>query len=80
MLKLNGKGSKLDLEGSGACKINTKDFTAMDVMLELSGASNAAVYADKTLKYSVSRASKLTYYGNAEPINMDESSNVVKGN
>lgn len=80
LLKLNGKGSKLDLEGSGACKINTKDFTAMDVMLELSGASNAAVYADKTLKYIVSRASKLTYYGKAEPVNLDESDNVVKGN
>lgn len=79
VLKLSGKGSKLDLEGSGACKINTRDFTAMNVMLELSGASNAAVHADKTLKYIVSRASKLTYYGNAEPINLDESENVVKG-
>ena len=80
VVKLDGKGSRLDLEGSGACKINTRDFTAADVTLELSGASNAAVYAEKTLKYSVSRASKLTYYGNAEPVNMDESSNVVKGN
>lgn len=79
-VKLNGKGSKLDLEGSGACKINTKDFTAMDVILELSGASTASVYAEKSLKYNVSRTSKLTYYGNAEPIDMYESGNVVKGN
>lgn len=80
VLKLTGKGSRLDLEGSGASKINAKNFTAMDIMLELSGASNADVYAEKTLKYIVSRASKLTYYGNAEPVNLDESENVVKGN
>ena len=79
-VKLTGKGSRLDLEGSGASKINAKNFTAMDIMLELSGASNADVYAEKTLKYIVSRASKLTYYGNAEPVNLDESENVVKGN
>ncbi len=79
-LKLEGKGSRLDLEGSGACKINTRNFKAHDVRLELSGASNAAVYAEKTLKYSVSRTSKLTYYGNADLFNMDESGNVVKGN
>ena len=79
-VKLTGKGSRLDLEGSGACKINTRDFIASDVILELSGASTASVYAEKSLKYSVSRTSKLTYYGNAEPIDMYESGNVVKGN
>ena len=79
VIKLDGKGSRLDLEGSGACKINTRDFIAADVMLELSGASNASVHAEKTLKYRISRASKLTYYGNAEPVNMDESGNIVKG-
>ncbi len=79
-VELNGKGSRLDLEGSGACKINTRDFIASDVILELSGASTASVYAEKSLKYSVSRTSKLTYYGNAEPIDMYESGNVVKGN
>ena len=79
-VKLTGKGSRLDLEGSGACKINTRDFIASDVILELSGASTASVYAEKSLKYSVSRTSKLTYYGNAEPIDMNESGNVVKGN
>ena len=79
VVKLNGKGSKLDLEGSGACKINTRDFIASDVILELSGASTASVYAEKSLKYSVSRTSKLTYYGNAEPVNMYESGNVIKG-
>lgn len=79
-LKLDGTGSRLDLEGSGACKINTKDFTASDVKLELSGACHATVYADKSLKYSVSKTSKLTYFGNAEPVNLDETGNVVKGN
>lgn len=78
-VKLDGKGSTLDLEGSGASKINTKNFTASNVKLELSGASNAAVYAEKTLKYDVSRTGKLTYYGNAKLINMDETSNVVRG-
>ena len=80
VVKLDGKGSRLDLEGSGSCKINTRNFIASDVILELSGASTASVYAEKSLKYSVSRTSKLTYYGNAEPVNMYESGNVVKGN
>lgn len=80
VVKLSGEGSRLDLEGAGACKINTRNFTTSDVVLKLSGASNAAVYAEKTLKYSVAMTSKLTYYGNAEPVNMNEAGNVVKGN
>ncbi len=79
-LKLTGKGSRVYLEGSGACKINTKDFNATDVLLRLSGACSATVYADKSLKYSASKTSKVTYYGNAVLTNLDESENVVKGN
>lgn len=78
-VELSGKGKQIDLEGSGACVLNTRNFTAEDVDLELSGASRAEVYAEKTLRYDVSTVSKLTYYGNAELFNLNND-NVVKGN
>lgn len=77
-VELSGKGNKLNLEGSGACRLDTRDFIADAVDVELSGASGAEVYAEKTLRYDVSTVSKLTYYGNAELFNLNND-NVVKG-
>lgn len=76
---VEGSAKKLSLDGSGACVMNTRDFIAENVSISLSGASKAKVYASKVLKYDVSRACKMTYYGDAELVNMSEDSNIVRG-
>lgn len=78
-LELKGIGGRLDIEGSGACDIDTHYFEAEISEVELSGASKAKVYANKTLMYNVSRASKMIHYGNAALVNMNVDDNVVKG-
>ena len=76
---IKGSAKKLSLDGSGASGINAKDLRAENVSISLSGASKAKVYASKLLKYDVSRACKMTYYGDAELVNMSEDSNIVRG-
>lgn len=76
---VEGTAVKLSLDGSGACGIDTRDLAAENVRISLSGASKAKVYASKLLRYDVSRACKMTYYGDAELVNMSEDSNIVRG-
>ena len=76
---MTGEADEVYIEGSGACSIDAKDFVAENVSILLSGASKAKVYASKLLKYDVSRACKMTYYGDAELVNMSEDSNIVRG-
>ena len=78
-IDIKGSGESIILEGSGACNIDAKDFIAENATVELTGASKARVHSGKVLKYDVSRACKMTYYGNAKLINMSEDSNVVRG-
>ena len=79
-LYLNGKCNDINIEASGACSVDCRNFTAINAYVNLSGACKAKVHADKVLRFNVSRASKMTYYGNPELINLDEYDNVVKGN
>lgn len=80
--------SKIDMEGStdnaeyecsGASKIEAKRMVAKDAMVSLSGASSADVHATSNLTYSVSRACRITYYGDAKLKNVSPENNVVKG-
>lgn len=77
---INGKGYDINIEASGACSVDCRNFTAVNANVSLSGACKAKVHADKELRYNISRASKLTYYGNAELIDLNEYNNVIKGN
>lgn len=78
-IELDGKVKDLSIEGSGACSIDAEDFVTTHTVIELSGASKAKIYAEKTLTYNVSRASKLIHYGDAKLIDKTEASNVVRG-
>lgn len=74
-----GKVGKADFECSGASGIDAQDFIAKTVEVELTGASKAEVNASDDLYYNVSRASKMTYYGDAKLHNRNTDNNVVKG-
>lgn len=78
-IMLEGKGNTVRLDGSGAADIDTKDFMAENVTVDLSGAGKAKVYASKELRYDVGFACKLTYFGEADAVNVSRDANVIKG-
>lgn len=77
---LKGKAGYAEYECSGASSIDAQDFIARNADLELTGASKAKVHATSELRHNVSRASKMTYYGNAKLVNLNNDSNIVNGN
>lgn len=77
---LKGKAGYAEYECSGASSVDAQDFIAKNADLELTGASKAKVHATSELRHNVSRASKMTYYGNAKLVNLNNDSNIVKGN
>lgn len=76
---LEGKGDYLDAQCSGASSIDARKYIVRAAEIELSGASGAKVNATEEIRHNVSRASKMTYYGNAVLIDINESSNIVRG-
>ncbi|MBR5836775.1 MAG: DUF2807 domain-containing protein [Bacteroidales bacterium] len=78
-IEMNGSADNVEYECSGASKIEAKKFVAKDAMVTLSGASTADVHATDHLTYSVSRACRITYYGDAFLKNISPENNVVKG-
>ena len=77
---LSGKASAAEYECTGASSIDAQDFIVKNVNVELAGASKAKVHATGELRHNVSRASKMTWFGNARIIDLNNDSNIVKGN
>lgn len=65
-LRLKGKSENFSVEASGASTISCMDLSADKAVLDLSGASNAKVTANKELKIDASGASDVEYRGNAD--------------
>ena len=64
-LELRGEASSFDTQGSGASTIKAMELTTDETTLDLSGASNAEVTANKQLNIDASGASDVRYRGNA---------------
>jgi hypothetical protein len=77
---IEGIGLKADYDCSGASNIEAKKFVVRTAEVELTGASKAKVHATSELRHNVSRASKMTYYGNAKLVNLSNDSNIINGN
>lgn len=77
--ELSGNVENAEYECSGASRINAQDFIAKTASVELSGASKAEVNATENLYYNISRACKMTYYGDAQLHNRSTDTNVVRG-
>lgn len=77
--EISGNVNKFTVEASGACKIEAKDYCSKKAQVELSGASYAKVYATNELKYDVSKASKLTHYGDPKLVDLSQDGNVRPG-
>lgn len=68
-LNLSGETRSLDLEMSGASKVDSGDLHAERVRLSLSGAGKADVYASQELNADVSGAGNVTYAGDPKTVN-----------
>jgi len=80
-LDLSGKTGKLEIDLSGAGSLQAKDLKARKVVISLSGASSADVYASETLDASVSGVGSITYYGDPKDVKKDVSGiGVIKKN
>lgn len=77
--EMRGIVNQFTVEASGACKIEAKDYQAKKSHVELSGASYAKIHATNELKHDVSKASKLTHYGDSKLIDLSQDGNVRAG-
>ncbi|MEE9431664.1 MAG: head GIN domain-containing protein [Melioribacteraceae bacterium] len=68
---INGKAERFFLEISGAADIEAKDFIVEDVVIEVSGAANAEVYASQSVDAEVSGAGFIELYGDAKRVRTD---------
>lgn len=78
-LTLEGKTDYIKSVTTGASNLKAQEFTALNGYAQVSGASNAKVKCTGDLKIMVGRASKLTYYGNPNIINLNTDNNIKKG-
>ena len=69
----SGSTKKLDIELSGATKLNTSDLKAVDVTVDVSGASKCSVYSSSSLIADASGASKIVIYGDPPKVDTDVS-------
>lgn len=78
-LTLEGKTDYIKSVTTGASNLKAQELTALNGYAQVSGASNAKVRCTGDLKIMVGRASKLTYYGNPNIINLNTDNNIKKG-
>ena len=76
---LEGETAYLKSVTSGASSLKAENYTAANGYAEVTGASNAKIRCIGDLKVMVSRASKLTHYGNPNIINLNKDTNIRKG-
>jgi phage shock protein PspC (stress-responsive transcriptional regulator) len=70
---VTGSGEHLKIDGTGACEIRAARFQATNADVELTGASNASVSVSGRLNAEVSGPSHISYRGNPQTVNADES-------
>lgn len=69
----SGETGKLSVDLSGATDVDTKDLRAKAVTIDVSGASDAEVFASEELSAEVSGVGNITYYGNPQTVNQEVS-------
>lgn len=70
---LSGTAERLDIDASGASRLDVRNLQAVDVSVGLSGASQATVWAMRTLSARASGASSLRYRGSPQISRKDAS-------
>jgi hypothetical protein len=72
-IKIKGTADKLIASSSGGSDINARELKAQTVKVTSSGGSDAIVWAEKEITANASGGSDITYYGNPEFKQLNES-------
>jgi hypothetical protein len=72
-LEMSGETTALNLDMSGASKIDTERLRAARVKISISGAGKATVFASEELNANVSGAGEVTYAGDPKTVNKNVS-------
>lgn len=72
-IELEGKTKKFKVDVSGAADLEANNFIADDILIDVSGAANAEIFANKSVNADVSGAGNIELYGDAQDVNMDVS-------
>ena len=72
-LEMSGETVALNLDMSGASKVDTERLRAARVKISLSGAGKATVFASEELSADVSGAGSVTYAGDPKTVNKNVS-------
>lgn len=72
-INVAGETKTLEVEMSGASKIDARNFRASRVKVSSSGAGRASVYATEEVNAEVSGAANVTYYGEPKVVNKEVS-------
>lgn len=70
-LTLKGNCDKFYISLSGAGNVKARDFIAKNVKVDISGASDADVFASESLDAEVSGVGSVNYYGNPDKVSSD---------
>ncbi|GEO07007.1 hypothetical protein AAE02nite_46710 [Adhaeribacter aerolatus] len=68
-----GSGEQIRVEASGACQVRASGFKATNADVALAGASSGRVFVTNHLRANVSGPSNLTYKGNPQTVDSDQS-------
>lgn len=72
-VRLSGSGEMINADISGASKVFAADFIANQATIETAGASEATIYAQKSIAVDASGASKVNYSGSPGKREIDAS-------
>lgn len=70
-VEIEGRSQKLKVDISGAADLSAKNFIAEDVLIDVSGAANAEIYAEESVNADVSGAGNIELYGDAQNVKSD---------
>lgn len=68
-IEISGETKRLDMDLSGASKVDTESLRAERVTIDMSGAGKANVYASEELNAEVSGVGSVTYTGDPKVVN-----------
>jgi hypothetical protein len=69
--ELSGRVERLDIDASGAADVDATDLEAASVIIDMSGAGEAKVWATQALEVDISGAGRVVYWGDPTDLRQD---------
>lgn len=69
--ELSGRVERLDIDASGAADVDASELEATSVVIDMSGAGEAKVWATQVLEVDISGAGRVVYWGDPTDLRQD---------